>query len=95
MRGARDWARRARECAYFLGLHPAGRHTWRHLPRFLREAWAYQRAARQSSSALSGRERPTCNSGRVFDHATSLAARRPPHLTAAEYGFGFFEFTKP
>lgn len=50
MRGARDWARRARNYTYFLGLLPAGRQTWRHLPRFLREARAYQRASRQEDA---------------------------------------------
>jgi SAM-dependent methyltransferase len=44
MRGARDWARRARDLTYYLGLLPAGRRHWRHLPRFLREARAYRDA---------------------------------------------------
>jgi SAM-dependent methyltransferase len=44
MRGARDWARRARDVTYYLGLLPAGRRHWRHIPRFFREARAYREA---------------------------------------------------
>jgi hypothetical protein len=45
MRGARYWARRARDLTYYLGLLPAGRPTWRHVPRFLRDARAYRERA--------------------------------------------------
>jgi len=50
MRGARDWARRARDLSYYLGLLPAGRHHWRHIPRFLREARTYREASLQNGS---------------------------------------------
>jgi SAM-dependent methyltransferase len=50
MRGARSWARRARDFTYYFGLLPPGRHGWRHLPRFLRDARAYRRASARATS---------------------------------------------
>ncbi|HYT69284.1 MAG TPA: DUF268 domain-containing protein [Vicinamibacterales bacterium] len=50
MRGARHWARRIREFSYYLGLLPAGRHHWQHLPRFVRDARAYRAAPRTDAS---------------------------------------------
>src|SRR4051812_27662195 len=45
MRGARHWARRARDLTYYLGLLPAGRRHWQHVPRFIRDARAYRSAS--------------------------------------------------
>jgi len=50
MRGARAWVRQAIDLTYYLGLLPAGRHQWRLVPRFLREARAYRIAARPDAS---------------------------------------------
>jgi SAM-dependent methyltransferase len=50
MRGARDWAQRARDLTYYLGLLPAGRHHWKYVGRFLREARAYRNQARTDGS---------------------------------------------
>lgn len=48
MRGARSWAQRARDFTYYFGLLPPGRHLWRHVPRFLRDARAYRNASAAS-----------------------------------------------
>jgi SAM-dependent methyltransferase len=50
MRGARHWARRARDLTYYLGLLPAGRRHWQHVPRFMRDARAYRDAPRTDAS---------------------------------------------
>jgi len=50
MRGARDWARRARDLTYYLGLLPAGRRHWQHVPRFMRDACDYRDAPRTDAS---------------------------------------------
>lgn len=42
MRGARAWAQRARDFSYYFGLLPPGRHLWRHIPRFVRDARSYR-----------------------------------------------------
>jgi SAM-dependent methyltransferase len=50
MRGARHWALRARDLTYYLGLLPAGRRHWQHVPRFIRDARAYRNAPRTDAS---------------------------------------------
>lgn len=45
MRGARVWARRARDFSHFFGLVPPGPRVWHRIPRFFREARAYRSAA--------------------------------------------------
>ena len=43
MRGGRSWLQRARDFSYYFGLLPPGRHLWRHIPRFVRDARTYRR----------------------------------------------------
>ena len=86
MRGARHWARRAREFSYYLGLLPPGRRLWRYLPRFFRDARSYRDAVRHGTSfpfawsdvqpMLADFAAPAGSAGGQYFHQDLWAARR-------------------